>query len=209
MAGRLVTFPESPIPGRDTFARASSETRVTHVILGIMTARFEMVRRAPLALACVAVLSLTAACSEDAPPSPAITLDAAPVASGDPQPQSTSEPDPGDDLERAESLQGQPAGTPVTPEILMTNVDEQSDELSIVVYVPRIFESGGVCTVLVVNATVELTQESQAEADASGTACGLFSFALSELGAGAATITATYESADHQGESAQLKVDIP
>ncbi|PKQ25146.1 MAG: hypothetical protein CVT64_11500 [Actinobacteria bacterium HGW-Actinobacteria-4] len=158
---------------------------------------------------CIAAFSLTTACGGADPQVPTITLDGTATDSDLAGLQPTVEPDPGEDLDRAESLSGQPAGTPVTPEFLMVSVDDHSNMLSVVVYVPRIFEDGGVCTATVVNTTATLSQESPAEADASGTACGLFAFSLADLGAGTATITATYESADHQGSSSPLEVDIP
>lgn len=91
----------------------------------------------------------------------------------------------------------------------MTNIDSEGGILSVVVFVPDIFEDGGTCTVTAQGRSSTILKEQMGSADVSSTACGQFTFSLSELGSGKATITAEYESVKHSGVSETVEVTIP
>ena len=97
----------------------------------------------------------------------------------------------------------------MTPDIFMVTVDESAGELRVVVYVPGIIEDGGMCTVVVTNNDTTVTQAHEGFADVSSTACGLFTFPLSDVPRGMARITAEYESAAYAGVSPPAEVEIP
>jgi hypothetical protein len=106
-------------------------------------------------------------------------------------------------------LTGAPAGASVKPEVFLATVDTGNGILRVVANVPGIYEDGGVCTVKVTDGSVVLQKQNSGEADATSTACGLFTFRLSDLPSGTATIVASYQSAGHAGSSDSTKVTIP
>jgi len=132
------------------------------------------------------------------------------ASNGDSTPTPTSEPTVAtDDFRSPDPDAGVKPGDTVTPEFFISEVDQQNNEYLAVIYVRGIFETGGTCTVTVEGTRSSLTQENSAETDATGTACGSFIFPLNGLGSGEASVTASYESADYQGESDDVKVVLP
>ena len=136
-----------------------------------------------------------------------------PSASPSPSDSVSASPSPSDVVNATPNptgaITGAPAGTPVKPEVFLATVDTGNGVLRVVATVPGIYEDGGVCTVKVTDGSVVLQKQNTGEADATSTACGLFSFWLSELPSGTATIVASYQSASHAGSSAPTKVTIP
>jgi hypothetical protein len=88
-------------------------------------------------------------------------------------------------------------------------VDTGNGVLRVVANVPGIYEDGGICTVKVTDGSVVLQKQNAGESDATSTACGLFTFGLSDLPSGTATIVVSYQSASHTGSSAPTEVTIP
>ena len=121
------------------------------------------------------------------PPSSARRPTATPSASASPSPtaspSASPSPSPSASATHAPSgpITGAAAGTPVTPEIFLATVDTGSGQLRVVVDVPGIFEDGGLCTVKVTDGGAEIQKHNTGAADATSTACGLFTFALSDL----------------------------
>lgn len=169
-----------------------------------------------LALASVGVLIL-AGCGgwgERPLPMPTVTVESTTTATPFPAESPSTEPTPVPTMATDDSRSPNPAAAPepgdsVSPEFFISEVDKANDEYFAVVYVRGIFESGGTCTVTVKANGKTSTQENTAETDASGTACGSFTFDLSTFGSGEATVTASYESANYQGVSDELKVQLP
>jgi hypothetical protein len=93
--------------------------------------------------------------------------------------------------------------------VFLATVDTANSLLRVVVYVPGIFEDGGLCTVTVTDGSAVLQKKATGSADVSSTACGQFTFALADLPHGTASIVAAYTSPKHSGSSAATKVAIP
>lgn len=91
----------------------------------------------------------------------------------------------------------------------MTTLDEGEGVLRVIVFVPGIYEDGGLCTVTVHGRSSTILKENTGVADVSSTACGQFTFSLSQLGSGKATVMAGYESDKHSGVSETTEVSIP
>lgn len=169
-----------------------------------------------IALVSVAVLALSGCGGWGERPltQPTVTIESTTTASPTPQTTVAQSPSPVPTMAPDDSRSPDPDAAPepgdtVTPEFFISEVDEGNGEYFAVIYVRGIFESGGTCTVSVEAGGQTYTQENTAETDASGTACGSFAFALSELGSGEASVTATYESANYQGKSDEMTVRLP
>jgi hypothetical protein len=167
-----------------------------------------------LALVSIAVLALSGCGGWGERPlsEPTVTIESTVTAS--PSPDASPSPTPMPTMAPDDSRSPDPATAPepgdtVSPEFFISEVDEANAEYFTVVYVRGIFETGGTCTVTVKANGETSTQESTAETDASGTACGSFTFDVSKFGSGEATVTASYESANYQGVSDELKVQLP
>lgn len=106
-------------------------------------------------------------------------------------------------------IEGAPAGTPVKPDVFLATVDTANALLRVVVYVPGIFEDGGLCTVKVTDGSAVLQKKATGSADVSSTACGQFTFALADLPSGTASIVASYASPKYAGSSVATNVTIP
>jgi hypothetical protein len=125
-----------------------------------------------------------------------------------PSPSASPSPSP-DGPHPTGAITGAPAGAPVTPEIFWYDVDPDGGVLTVIVFVPGIYEDGGSCTVLVEGQLGTILKEQKGAADVTSTACGQFTFSLSQLGSGKATVTAGYESSKHSGTSEAVEVTIP
>lgn len=171
-------------------------------------------RAALAAVAAVAALAL-GACdpfgglvpTDDDHSAPAISTSANPSTAPSAEPSASPSPEATGDPEGP--VVSKPAGDPVTPEIFLATVDNEADTLSVVVYVPGIFEDGGTCTVTVKVGAGNVSRTNTGAADATATACGQFVFNLASLPAGTATVTASYLSAKHEGTSAPTEVVVP
>jgi hypothetical protein len=97
----------------------------------------------------------------------------------------------------------------VTPEVWTATPDTESGLLRVVAVVPDIYEDGGHCSVTVVGTSSTILEEGTGAADASYTACGEFTFSLTQLGSGTASIVIAYESEKYSGTSASTEVSIP
>jgi hypothetical protein len=139
----------------------------------------------------------TASESPSASPSPSVSASPSPASTTAATPTPTG------------PITGAPAGTPVKPEVFLATVDTGNGVLKVVANVPGIYEDGGDCTVKVTGGSVVLQKQNTGEADATSTACGLFTFWLSDLPSGTATIVASYQSASYAGSSDPTKVTIP
>ena len=172
------------------------------------------IRGAVVAFALAAVLQMSA-CSfttDTTEPSGTASPDAStspnPSASPSSSPSPTPSPTPSPE-EPTGPITGAPSDTPVTPEIFMATVDTGEGVLRVVVLVPGIYEDGGDCAVTVKGKASTLLREGEGAADVSSTACGQFTFSLSQLGSGKASITASYKSDKYSGTSKVTEVSIP
>ncbi len=168
--------------------------------------------RAIARASCVALVALVlAAClPEDSSETPVPHESDSPLTTPTPSPSASPNPSPSPSgPEPSGPITGAPAGTPVTPEIFMTTVDEAEGVLRVVVFVPGVYEDGGSCTVTVHGQSSTILEYQVGVADVSSTACGQFTFSLSQLGSGEATVTAGYESAKYSGDSETETVVIP
>lgn len=170
----------------------------------------------PIALVSVAVLALSGCGGWGERPlsEPTVTVESTITAPPTPEESDSPSASPIPTMAPDDSRSPNPGAAPepgdtVTPEFFISEVNEGNGEYFAVIYVRGIFESGGTCTVRVEAGGQTYTQENTAETDASGTACGSFAFALSELGSGEASVTATYESANYRGESDEMTVRLP
>lgn len=91
----------------------------------------------------------------------------------------------------------------------MATVDADAGELRVVAIVPGIYEDGGSCSVTVTGQVSTILKEETGAADASYTACGEFTFSLTQLGSGTASIMVAYQSVKYSGESETMEVEIP
>lgn len=139
------------------------------------------------------------------------TVSASASASPSPSADPTAKPSPSHSAAPTPSgpIVGAPAGAPVKPEVFLATVDTANGLLRVVVYVPGIFEDGGLCTVKVTDGSAALQKQATGASDVSSTACGQFTFALGDLPSGTASIVASYSSSKHAGSSAVTKVAIP
>jgi len=179
-----------------------------------MRSKPTMTRRVAAHASCVALAaSILAAClPEDSPGTSTPHQSASPLVSPSPSPSSSASADASPSPSESDPsgpITGAPAGTPVTPEIFMTTIDENEGILRVVVFVPGIYEDGGSCTVTVHGQSSTILRQQTGVADVSSTACGQFTFSLSQLGSGEATVTAGYESDKYSGDSETETVTIP
>ncbi len=140
-------------------------------------------------------------------PSPSASPSSSPSASPSATPSATPSVTP--TAEPTGPITGAPAGAPVKPEVFLATVDTANGNLRVVADVPGIYENGGLCTVKVTHGSTSLQQHSTGAADATSTACGLFTFALADLPSGTATIVVSYQSDAHTGSSDPYSVTIP
>ncbi|MBN2177233.1 MAG: hypothetical protein JW722_06200 [Demequinaceae bacterium] len=166
--------------------------------------------RAVASVLALAVLPLTAclAAESSETPTPGQTPSPSTSESASPSPSVSASPSPSG-IEPSGPITGPPSGTPVTPEIFLATIDEEEGMLRVVVLVPGIYEDGGDCSVTVVGASSTILKTGTGVADVSSTACGQFSFSLTQLGRGTASITAEYESVKYSGASEAMEVQIP
>lgn len=172
-----------------------------------------------MAAAAIAVAALSACGGPTVTIEPVITLPApqspSPTASESPRPYQTYTPSPtptptpsATPEPTSGAIVSAPKGAPVSPEVFQANYYPEDDELAVVVFVRDVFETGGSCVVTVTAGARTLSQERRGEADVSGTACGQFTFDVSDVTTSSVDVVAYYTSNGHEGLSKTVKVDI-
>ena len=172
-------------------------------------------------VAAVAATSIAACTGPRITPEPIITLPASqspePTASESPSPYQTYTPSPTPSATTPATptpeptggaIVSNPQGEPVTPEIFQANYYPDDEEVAVVVFVRDVYETGGSCVVTATAGARTFSQENVGEADVSGTACGLFTFDVSDVTSSSIDVVAYYTSNGHEGLSNTVKVDI-
>ncbi len=173
----------------------------------------------PRALGALAVIAVTtlAACTPFGPteitPTPEVTVTTSHGPTPSPSPSATrgtsASPSPSPSATISGPIQNAPVGSVVSPEVFLSIVDATAGELQVVANVPGITENGGMCTVTVTAGSVVISKTSTGAANVTTTECGQFTFPLSELPAGTASIVVAYQSASYSGLSNTDNVTLP
>lgn len=171
-------------------------------------------RGAAAGIAAVAVAAALAACTAaDAPaPEPSATASTTPSASATPAPSPSAPAEPTPDTTAAPADDAVEGGgtapddrTPVEPVITYAGPGEAAGTVEVSGYVP-VLESGGRCTVELVDLAPPVVAHQDAEPDASSTTCGTIVLSVPGGAASAGRVVLRYESPASAGASAPTSV---
>jgi hypothetical protein len=105
-----------------------------------------------------------------------------------------------------------PAGTTggaVSPVVTFAGWEPSTAAVEVNGYVPGLVEGGGTCRLTLTRGADPVTDENEAEPDASTINCGLLEVAGADLAAGSWQAVLSYESPTSSGASAPVPVEVP
>lgn len=101
-----------------------------------------------------------------------------------------------------------PAKQPVTPVIVNIGQEDDTKNVTARGLIPGIFESGGICTLILTKAGQSVSGSNPAVVDAQSITCGQLEVDRAKLSSGTWSAVISYTSGTYEGKSNETKVEV-